>query len=319
MAEDYYKTLNVSRNASPAEIQRAYRDLARKYHPDLNPNDKSAKEKFQRVQAAFDVLNDPRKRENYDRYGSAFEGTGAGGPQGYTYTRRHYSPPGGEAVDFTDLFGERFATDAAGGFADIFKQFRRASASDSRQGRAPTKGADIEHEMELSLPTAVLGGEAQISIRRANGKQETLRVKIPAGIEDGKKIRLRGQGEPAPGGGPPGDILIRVRTKPHAHFRRLGKDLEVRVPVTLAEAAAGAKVDVPAPRGTITLQIPPGTSSGKRLRIKGQGVAPKGQEPGDLYAEIAIVLPARLDQEDRDWLNKIAQKHPQDLRSDLRW
>jgi bacterioferritin-associated ferredoxin len=163
------------------------------------------------------------------------------------------------------------------------------------------------------------GGEVQIAVRRATGKQETLRVKVPAGIEDGKKIRLRGQGEPGQGGSPAGDILIRVRILPHPHFRRKGKDLEVRVPVTLAEAAAGTKVDVPAPRGMITMRVPPGTSSGKRLRAKGQGIAPKGQTPGDLFAEILIVLPEKLDAEDKQLLEKIANKHPQNPRAELSW
>jgi DnaJ-class molecular chaperone len=322
VAEDYYKTLGVSRNASAAEIQKAYRELARKYHPDLNPDDKTAKEKFQRVQAAFDVLSDSGKRENYDRYGSAFESAGGGGPQGQAY---QWSYPGGgqgaETVDFSDLFGDRYGPEAAGGFGDIFKQFRRASADGGRAGqrRARSKGRDIEHEIKLPLATAVRGGEVQIEVRRANGKQETIRVKVPPGVEDGKKIRLRGQGEAGQGGSPAGDILIRVRTLPHPHFRRHGKDLEVRVPVTLAEAASGTKVDVPSPNGTITLRIPPGTSSGQRLRIKGQGVAPKGQAPGDLFAEIQIALPDQLDAEDKRALEQIAAKHPQNPRSELSW
>ena len=322
VAEDYYKTLGVSRNAPPAEIQKAYRDLARKYHPDLNPNDKTAKEKFQQVQAAFDVLDDAGKRENYDRYGSAFESAGGGGPQGQAY---QWSQPGGgqgtEAFDFSDLFGDRYGPEAAGGFGDIFKQFRRASSdrAGAPRGRGRAKGRDIEHEIELPLATAVNGGEVQIAVRRVSGKQETIRVKIPPGVEDGKKIRLRGQGEPGQGGGPAGDILIRVRTLPHPHFRRKGMDLEVRVPVTLAEAASGTKVDVPSPHGVITLRVPPGTSSGRRLRIKGQGVAPKGKTPGDLFAEILIVLPEKLDAEDKQLLEKIAEKHPQNPRADLSW
>jgi len=318
VAEDYYKTLGVSRNASPAEIQKAYRDLARKYHPDLNPDDKKAKERFQRVQTAFDILGDPGKRETYDRYGSAFESMGGAGPSGRTHA---WSRQGGgtEAFDFADLFGERYTPDAAGGFADIFQQFRRASGGAGRKRGAPATGPDIEHEMDLPFATAVTGGEAQIALRRATGKRETIQVRIPAGIENGKRIRLRGQGEPGPDGGAAGDILIRVRTAPHPHFRRRGRDLEVRVPVALGEAASGATVDVPSPRGTISLRVPPGTSSGKKLRIKGQGVAPDGQQAGDLYAEIVIVLPTGLDQEDRELLDKVSQKHPQNPRSELRW
>lgn len=311
MAEDYYKTLGVSRNASSEEIQRAYRDLARRYHPDLNPDDKTAKKKFQQVQAAFDVLNDPKKRAAYDRYGSGFESAAAGGPQGgRTWTRT-------ETVDFSDLFGDRFGAEGPGGFADIFKQFRGRSAGGAGP-RGPGRGRDIHYELDVPFATAVLGGQAEISLRRASGKTEKIKVKVPAGIEDGKRIRLRGQGERGPGGGPAGDILIRIHVAPHPCFRRRGPHLEVRVPVTIAEAALGAKVDVPSPRGTISLRIPAGTSSGTKLRIKGQGVSANGKV-GDLYAEIMIVLPPNLDAEDRRLIEQLAAKHPQNPRTDLRW
>lgn len=321
VAEDYYKVLGVSRNAAPAEIQKAYRDLARKYHPDLNPDDKSAKKRFQEVQAAFDVLNDPSKREMYDRYGSAFESVGAGGgPQtrGYTWT----GPGGGgsEAFDFSELFGDRFGPDASGGFTEMFRQFRRAAGgADQKRRPAAARGGDIEEEIEIPFATAVSGGSAQILVQQADGKQKTIQVKIPAGIEDGGRIRLRGQGEAGARGDQAGDLLIRIRVAPHPCFRRHGKRLEVRVPITLAEAASGAKIDVPTPKGTISLSVPPGTSSGKRLRIKGHGVAPRGQEPGDLYAEVLVVLPDGLDAQDRERLTEVSKKHPQNPRSNLQW
>jgi DnaJ-class molecular chaperone len=144
-------------------------------------------------------------------------------------------------------------------------------------------------------------------------------VKIPVGIDDGKKIRLRGQGEPGAGGAPAGDILLTIRVSPHPYFRRAGNRLDVRVPVTLAEAALGARVDVPAPQGTITLTIPPNTSSGKRLRVKGHGVRPAGQPAGDLFAEIQIVLPESLSESERQQLAEISNRHPQHPRSELRW
>jgi molecular chaperone DnaJ/curved DNA-binding protein len=330
MAEDYYKTLGVSRNASAADIQKAYRDLARKYHPDMNPDDKSAKGKFQEVQRAFDVLNDASKRELYDRYGSSFESMGAGGgPRGGAGGGRATwgaSPEGAEDVDFSQLFGERFGGGGEGSspFGDIFTQFRRAGGR-QRRGAAPqgeARGADVSAELEIPFTTAVLGGEAQISVRRQTGQVETLSVKIPAGIDDGKKIRLRGQGE-AVAGGTPGDILITIRVAPHPWFTRQKNNLEVRVPITIAEAALGAKVDVPTPRGTITLRVPSGSSSGKKLRIKGHGVSPRNGEPGDLFAHLEIMLPPKLDDEALDLIKKLDAHAeglaPQQPRKDLRW
>jgi DnaJ-class molecular chaperone len=171
----------------------------------------------------------------------------------------------------------------------------------------------------VPFATAVLGGEAALSVQRGNGNVETIRVKIPAGIDDGKRIRLRGQGEQGDGSGPAGDILLTIHVSPHPHFRRTGTRLDVRVPVTLAEAALGAKVDVPTPQGTIALTVPPNTSSGKRLRIKGHGVRPAGQSPGDLFAEIQIVLPDNLSEDDRQRLAEISNRYPQNPRADLRW
>lgn len=334
MAKDYYKTLGVRRDASQAEIQKAYRELARKYHPDLNPDDKTAKRKFQEVQAAFDVLNNPEKRELYDRYGSSFETMGPGGPGGaYTGSSWGRSAGGGPAggfrfedVDLGDFFGERFGGGAGGpggaGFADVFQQFRQAGARPRRgQAARPQRGADIVHELRVPFSTSITGGEAQVTIRRQSGKVETLEVKIPAGIEDGKKMRLRGQGEPAPPGGKPGDILLTIRVAPHACFQRRGNDLVVKVPVTLAEAALGAKVDVPTPKGTVSLRVPAETSSGTRLRVKGYGVAPKQDAPpGDLLAEVQIVLPKELDESSREMIRKIDEQSPhQDPRAELRW
>jgi DnaJ-class molecular chaperone len=177
----------------------------------------------------------------------------------------------------------------------------------------------LEHELEVPFATAVLGGEAQIAIRRGDGRTETIRVKIPAGIEDGKKIRLRGQGEPGENGGPAGDILIRVEVAPHPAFRRQGKRLEVTVPITLAEALSGGKIDVPTPHGTITLTVPPGVSSGRKLRVKGHGIRGGSGEPGDLFAELQIVMPGHMSDEDRRQLAAIAGKYGEDPRADLRW
>ncbi len=316
MATDPYQTLGVDRKASKEQISKAYRELARKYHPDLNPDDESAKMKFQEVQSAFDVLGDEKKRKMYDRYGAGFESMGRGGggpgPQGW--------PGGGANVEFdiNDLFGGG-AGGGPGGFADLFKHFSRGGGTQAPPRGATQRGADLEYELTVPFATAVRGGEASVSLRRGNGKNETISVKVPAGIDDGKKIRLRGQGEESPVGGPAGDILITVRVAPHPNFTRTGKRLDITVPVTLAEAVEGAKIEVPTPHGTITVSIPPNTSSGKKLRLRGQGVKPASGDPGDMYAEIQIVLPDGLTDEQRQQLIELAKHDTRNPRQQLRW
>ena len=331
MVEDYYKTLGISKSASQAEIQKAYRDLALKYHPDMNPDDKTAKKKFQKVQAAFDVLNNPEKREMYDRYGSSFETMGAGDPQPGAHAwgwppgagaGRPGAAPGGfnpEDIDLSQFLGERFGQETSGGFGDLFGQFRRSASKFRRPASPPRRSSDLQQELQVPFTTAITGGEIQIGVQRPSGKTDTIAVKIPAGIEDGKKIRVRGQGQPAPRGGVPGDILLKIRITPHPYFQRRGNQLRVRVPITLSEAVMGAKVDLPTPRGTVTLSVPPGSSSGAKLRVKGHGVAPKNGLAGDLLAEIQIVLPEQLSEADRQTIHQVDQNYPQDPRKNLRW
>jgi curved DNA-binding protein len=317
MDEDHYKTLGLSRNASAADIQKAYRDLARKFHPDLNPDDKAAKENFQKVQTAFDVLNDPKKREMYDRYGSAFESmSGGGGPRGGPGGGPGGAGAGFEDVDFSQFFGDKYQQDPSGGFGDIFSQFRRGGRGRKPQ---PPKGVDLRYPLEIAFQTAVTGGEVQVTVRRHNGKVETITVKVPAGISDGKKIRLRGQGEAQAAGGPRGDIIIEVKVATHPFFTRRANHLDVVVPLTLAEAALGAKVDLPTPQGTITLTVPPGTSSGAKLRVKGHGVASRNGESGDLFAEFQIVLPTELDEPSVELIKQFEQHNEQAPRKELVW
>ncbi|MGB9689821.1 DnaJ C-terminal domain-containing protein [Thermogutta sp.] len=334
MARDYYKILGVPRNATDEEIRKAYRQLARKYHPDLNPNDKNAKEKFQEVQEAFEVLSDPQKREMYDRYGASFQYAGAGagarpgaGRGGFTQTG-----PGeftfffGDDFDLGRFFEERYqdfpgGRGGMGGFEDLFQHFRRAAGrgKTAETTGAGLRGQDVESDVTIPFTMAVEGGEVAINVRRPDGRTETLSVKIPAGIEDGKRIRLRGQGAPGPFGGEPGDLYLTVHVAPHPHFERKGKDLYVKLPVTIPEALFGAKVDVPTPHGTISLRIPPGTASGKKLRVSGYGVRPVGEPAGDLYVEVLIVPPPHVPENLKESLQRLQEAYTSNVRAGVAW
>ena len=310
MAEDYYKVLGIRRGASDDEIQKAYRDLARKYHPDLNPDDAKAKEKFQSVQKAYEVLSDKKQREMYDRFGSNYENMGGGGGPG---------GPGGinpEDIDLSQIFGGGMGGAGGGGFADLFRQFSQGGRQTRTRSARQTKGKNLTHAVAVTFQTAVQGGELSVNIPRQGGRVDTITVKIPAGIEDGKSIRLKGQGAPSATGGPAGDVMLKVNVNSHPSYQRRGNDLIVQVPITIAEAINGASVDVPTAKGVITLKVPKKSSSGKKLRIKGHGVAGKDGTPGDLYAELHIVLPESDAELAR--LTELAAS-PMDPRKDLRW
>jgi len=311
MADDHYETLGVPRTASAEEIRKAYRELARKYHPDLHPDDESAKEKFKKVQTAFDVLNDQSKREMYDRYGSSFEGVGAGGQGGWS--GGGFPGGGGAEIDLESLFG-------GGGFGDLFGGGATRARGRRRQARAA--GEDLTARLSIPFTRAIDGGKADMRLDRG-GKSETISVTIPQGLPDGARMRLRGQGLPGTGGGPAGDLLLEVHVEPHPVYRRSGDTLEITLPVTIAEAIQGAKVDVPTPWGTIALKVPPGTSGGKKLRAAGMGVRHANGSKGDLVAEVQIVLPAAADAPARDALLAAAvaaeQAGAPGPRSALRW
>ena len=286
MADDHYQILGVSRTATSEDIQKAYREMARKYHPDLHPDDDAAKEQFKKVQTAFDVLNDPSKREMYDRYGSSFEGVGAGGGGG----GGGWSPQGqaggfqsGGEVDLESLFG-------GGGFADLFGGGKRRTRRNPR-----TPGEDITANIRIPFQLAIDGGKTEVRFERDN-KHETLSITIHQGLPDGSRMRLRGQGRPGRGGGAAGDLLLEVNVEQHAVYHREGDTLAVSLPISLSEALEGAKVDLPTPWGTISLRIPEGTSSGKKLRAGGMGVRHADGSKGDLIAEVQIVLPVSDDE-----------------------
>ena len=322
--DDYYKILGVKRDASAAELKKAYRKMAQKHHPDLaeEGQKEKAKAEFQKIQQAYDVLKDPEKRQMYDQLGPDFERM-SGGPGGRPYPGQ----PGGQGgYDFRDLFGEQGPGGASGGgggfgFEDIFRQFTGGGAGSGRGGRTrptrATKGSDIQASVTVPFAVAIAGGEASVSIQRG-GRSETLKVKIPAGIEDGKKMRLRGQGETPPNA-PPGDLLLTIQVAEHPCFRRIGDNLIATIPVTVTEAIKGARIDVPTPNGTVTVTVPPGSSSGKKLRLRGLGVHGK-DGAGDLLLELSIVLPDAVgpdairvaEQLEALWANQQPRQH-------LRW
>lgn len=321
MAEDLYQTLGVSRDASKDDIKKAHRRLALKFHPDKNPDDKVAREKFKRVQEAYDVLSDEEKRAAYDRYGADFEkirstgyNPGAGGGGGF------------DGLDLEQIFGGGGggSTQFEGGFSDFFEQLMGGGAAGGRGGgrrraapqQPPQPGANVRHELELPLETAVLGGKTEFYLDRG-GNPEKLSVTIPPGVDSGSKVRLRQKGQPSPNGGPNGDLILLIKILDHPCFRRTGKNLELHLPVTIAEAALGAKVDIPTPHGTVALTIPAGSSSGRRLRLKGQGVKQANGTAGDMFVELQIAIPAELDEESKKLVEEFDKKNPMSIRSDL--
>lgn len=288
---DLYDILGVPRTASHEEIKKAYRRLAKQHHPDVNPGNKQAEERFKEVTASFEVLSDEKRRKLYDEFGpdSLRSGFDAARAEEVRRWRRQGAPPGGQPFDFGD-----FATVSGDGFdfGSIFEQIfgqapRGGRPGHGRRGASPMTGQDLEAELELDLKEAVTGGERDV---RVEGR--TLRVTIKPGMGDGARIRLAGQGQAGRHGGSAGDLLLRIRLRPHPLVRVDGKDLSLDLPVTVPEAAAGAEVELPTFDGKVRLQVPPGTQSGARLRLRGRGLPdPKGGPRGDLYVVVRLVLP----------------------------
>ena len=255
----------------------------------------------------------------YDQMGPDFERMGGGNPQAGQNPFGGMGGMGGMDIDLSQIFGAAGAGrggGGGGGFEQIFRQM--GGGGNPRQQQPPAKPEPVEQEITVSFAISVLGGEHQVSFQRTNGKVETLSVKIPAGIENGKKIRLRGQGAESYSG-QRGDMMIVVKVAPHPNYRRKGLNLLLTVPITLAEAALGSKVDVPTPHGTVTLTVPSGTSSGKSLRLKGMGIH-SNDKKGDLIAELQIVMPEELTEEDEKLIRQLdlawQDRNP---RSEIRW
>lgn len=296
---DLYDILGVPRTASEGDVKKAYRRLAKQYHPDVNPGNKAAEEKFKEVTAAFEVLSDPKKRKLYDEFGpdSLRSGFDEKRAEEYRRWRSSGAPPGGMPFDFGDFstvdVGDYGAFDFGSIFGDLFGGAMRGGGARGRvrRGPVPTRGAHAEAEIAIPLRDAVTGAERDI---RLDGR--TLRVKIPAGVTDGSQIRLAGQGGQGAHGGAAGDLYLRVRLEEHPHVRRDGKDLYLDLPVTVPEAALGAEVTLPTFEGAVRLKVPAGSQSGTQLRLRGKGLPDlRGGPRGDLYAVLKIVLPERSD------------------------
>jgi molecular chaperone DnaJ len=348
MAGDLYATLGVSRGASAEEIKKAYRKLARLHHPDANPGDEAAEERFKEVQNAYDILSDTEKRKQYDTFGAAGPQMGGAGPGGVRF----------EQFDLGDL----------GGFGDVFSNLFGGGGGSARS--RSMRGGDIEATLNLSFEDSLRGAETRVPVEvdaacatcggsgakpgtspktcpqcggrgvvaesqgpfaisrlcprcrgagmiiekpcptcRGTGqvrRTKQYKVKIPAGVKDGTRIRLKGKGEPGLNGGPPGDLFVVTRVAPSSLYERRGADLVVEVPVTYPEAALGATVEVPTPDGTISLKIPAGSESGKLLRVRGHG-APKlkGSGRGDLLARVRVTVPKKLSKAEKEALEQL--------------
>ncbi|MDR3197015.1 MAG: DnaJ domain-containing protein [Planctomycetaceae bacterium] len=320
MHNDYYKVLEIPKTATHEEVQKAYRKLARKHHPDMNRNDpKGAKEKFQKIQEAFDILGNPEKRKIYDQFGVSPDQMGSGGGQGpFQWSFGGGSPGsgafrGGSHFNFENLddlikmFGSGFGN---GQTSDEF--------INTGSGRRSIRGSDMEHNLTIPFVLSVEGGKIDMKIRRQNGQEETVTVTIPAGIDNGKKIRLNGLGNTGQYGGKPGNLLITVNVAEHPFFRRKDQHLYVKIPVTLKEAVFGAKIDIPAPKGKVTLTVPAGSSSGTKLRVRGCGIVTK-EEHGDLFAELSVILPKKWTSAEKELLQKITSEPAEPVRSELHW
>lgn len=333
--KNYYEALGVKRDATEKEIRSAYRRLARKYHPDVNPGDKAAEATFKEINAAYDVLKDQDKRKKYDKYGDRWEmadqieeaqrRAGAGAHDFFRQTRTSTSTN-------TSSGGAPFDFDVGNDFGDILGGLFRGRG---RTTPRKMKGEDLEHPVEVTLEESYQGTSRMVQLqvpetctvcngtgRVANApcitcdglgsliKTTRLEVKIPPGVDTGSKVRIAGKGHPGFGGGPPGDMILQVTVRPHDRFERKGDDVYVEVPVPLLDAVLGGEVAVPTPKGTtLHLKVPEGTQNGRQFRLGGQGMPRLGttDKRGDLYAKVRVVLPTSLTARERELFQELKQ------------
>lgn len=289
-SKDYYSTLGVPRDATDEAIRTAYKNLARKYHPDVNQGDPQAEERFKEIAEAYAVLGDSKKRQQFDTRG----------PEGFSpgidlseFMRRARAG-GANPIDLGALFGDLFG----GGGRDPF-------------GSRARRGQDVEASLRIEFRDAVEGVTLPLQIQGPGGP-EAVTVRIPPGVSDGGRLRIAGKGQPGSGGGPPGDLYVRIQVRAHPFFRQDGEILVCRIPLTLAEATLGGNITLPTLDGDTTMTIPAGTRSGQRFRIKGKGIPDRRGGRGPLYVDVSIVPPRKIDDESRRLLEEFAQRNPQD-------
>ena len=306
MAEDLYSVLSVPKTASAEDITKAYRKLAKKLHPDLNPGDKAAEEKFKKVTAAYDILGDAEKRGRYDR--GEIDASGQETPQQRYYREyaggedgaRYRSTAGFEDIGaFSDLFGDLFS--------------ERGGMRGGRGARFSMRGSDAQYRLDVDFLDAVNGTKTRITLPDGG----TLDVTIPPGVADGQVLRLRGKGNPGVGEGEPGDALIEIHVRPHPVFKREGNDIVLEVPITFDEAVLGGKIEVPTIGGRVFATVPPGSNTGQTLRLKGRGIKTKGSA-GDQLVKLSIILPDRIDDDLKRFAETWREAHRYDPRRKLK-
>jgi curved DNA-binding protein len=330
---DYYQVLGVSKNASEKEIKQAFRKLARKHHPDVNPGDRGAEQKFKEINEAHEVLSDPEKRRKYDQLGANWKqyeqyARSSGGPRGapgFGGFRVDFEGPGGGFSDF-------FKTFFGGGIDldDLFGQFRGGGApagGEARRARGAPRGfpgfgspppppRDVSATIEVTLEESFHGTTRRLSLE-GDGAAESIEVRIPPGVKDGSRIRVAGKGERGEDGDS-GSLFLEVHLRPHPLYRREGDDLHLEVPVTFAEAALGAEIEVPTLSGKARIRVPPGSSTGRLMRLKGKGMPRlKGGDHGDLFAKLVVVVPKELNSRELELVKELASLRAENPRAHL--